>query len=151
MPAPELSLHPVGPGDRDRLVGLARAFHAEDGHPLDAGGEAALAALCSGEPFGRGWLARTGGEVVGYAVLSLGFSVEFGGRDGFVDDLYLVPAVRGRGLGRALLERLVDEARALGVRTLHLEVEPLNARAEALYARHGFAPSPRRLMSRRLR
>ncbi|MFO1070562.1 MAG: GNAT family N-acetyltransferase [Geminicoccaceae bacterium] len=145
-----LSLRPVGPGDRDRLVGLARAFHAEDGHPLDDGGEAALAALCAGEPFGRGWLAEADGAVVGYVVLSLGFSVEFGGRDGFVDDLYLVPPARGRGLGGALLERLVDEAQALGVRTLHLEVEPDNGRAEALYARHGFARSPRRLMSRRL-
>ena len=83
-------------------------------------------------------------------MLSLGFSIEHGGRDGFIDDLYLVPAARGMGLGRALLAFAVGEAEKLGIRMLHLEVEPGNDRAHDLYRRNGFTESGRRLMSLRL-
>jgi ribosomal protein S18 acetylase RimI-like enzyme len=136
--------------DLDALLALARAFHAEDGHALSHAGAGALAAVAGGEPLARCWLVRQAGMVVGYVVLSLGFSIEHGGRDGFIDDLYVVPAVRGIGIGRALLAFAVAEATKLGIRMLHLEVEPDNQRAYGLYRRHGFAESGRRLMSRRL-
>ena len=60
-----------------------------------------------GHPLARAWLIREGGRVVGYAVLGLGFGIEYGGADAFVDDLYLVPEARGRGLGQ-------DRARPAG-------------------------------------
>lgn len=62
----------------------------------------------------------------------------------------LDPVARGIGLGRALLAFAIAEAERLGVRMLHLEVEPGNDRAHDLYRRNGFAESGRRLMSRRL-
>ena len=136
--------------DLETLLTLARAFHAEDGHALSQAGAGALAAVAGGEPLARCWLVRQGGVAVGYVVLSLGFSIEHGGRDGFIDDLYLVPAVRGIGLGRALLAFAVAEAERLGILVLHLEVEAGNDRALDLYRRNGFAESGRRLMSRRL-
>ena len=136
--------------DLDALLALARAFHAEDGHALSQAGACALAAVAGGEPLARCWLVRPAGRAVGYVVLSLGFSIEHGGRDGFIDDLYLVPAARGMGLGRALLAFAVGEAEKLGIRMLHLEVEPGNDRAHDLYRRNGFTESGRRLMSRRL-
>jgi len=136
--------------DLDALLALARAFHAEDGHALSQAGAGALAAVAGGEPLARCWLVRRAGRAVGYVVLSLGFSIEHGGRDGFIDDLYLVPAARGIGLGRALLAFAVGEAEKLGIRMLHLEVEPGNDRAHDLYRRNGFTESGRRLMSRRL-
>jgi len=136
--------------DLDTLLALARAFHAEDGHALSEEGAGALAAVAGGEPLARCWLVRRAGVAVGYVVLSLGFSIEHGGRDGFIDDLYLVPAARGIGIGWALLAFAVAEAQRLGIRTLHLEVEPGNERAHRLYRRNGFAESGRRLMSRGL-
>lgn len=136
--------------DLDALLALARAFHAEDGHALSQAGAGALAAVAAGEPLARCWLVRRAGVAVGYVVLSLGFSIEHGGRDGFIDDLYLVPAARGLGIGRALLAFAAAEAERLGIRMLHLEVEPGNERAHRLYRRNGFAESGRRLMSRRL-
>jgi len=136
--------------DLDALLTLARAFHAEDGHALSQAGAGALAAVAGGERLARCWLVRRAGRAVGYVVLSLGFSIEHGGRDGFIDDLYLVPAARGIGLGRALLAFAVGEAEKLGIRMLHLEVEPGNDRAHDLYRRNGFTESGRRLMSRRL-
>jgi GNAT superfamily N-acetyltransferase len=93
-----LTIRPVGPGDLATLTKLAEDFHAEDGHVLDEGGRRALAAIADGEPLARAWLFELGGRAIGYGVLTLGFSVEYGGRDGFIDDLYLAPVARGRGL-----------------------------------------------------
>ncbi len=50
----------------------------------------------------------------------------------------VIPAHQGRGLGRALLERLEDEARIRGVAEIWLEVRASNLRARALYARLGY-------------
>ncbi len=83
-------------------------------------------------------------------MLGLGFSVEYGGVDGFLDDLYIVPEWRDRGLGSAVLGLLDAEARRLEVRAIHLEIMPGNDRAEGLYRRRGFRPSGRALYSKRL-
>src|SRR6516164_9557146 len=85
--------------DADALLVMARAFHDEDGHPLDKMGEAAVVQVARGEPFARAWILRRGRVAVGYVVITLGYSIEYGGRDGFIDDLYLVPEARGHGLG----------------------------------------------------
>ena len=83
-------------------------------------------------------------------IITLGFSVEYGGRDGFIDDLYLVPAARGRGVGRKLIDFALAQARELGVGTLHLEVETGNDAATRLYRAAGFTETGRRLMRLRL-
>ncbi len=95
----DVTLAPVGPGDADELLTLARAFHAEDGHPLDADGERAVREVCDGHPLACGFLVRRGGSTAGYLVLTLGYGVEYGGADVFLDDLYLTPESRGQGLG----------------------------------------------------
>jgi GNAT superfamily N-acetyltransferase len=118
------AVRPADAGDLDTLLALAEAFHAEDGHALDEGGRGALAAIAAGEPLARAWLFELEGRAVGYGVLTLGFSIEYGGRDGFIDDLYLAPEARGRGLGGQALEFLLAQARALAIKALHPEVGP---------------------------
>src|SRR5215472_290472 len=93
-----VTFDPAGAGDAETLLQLARAFHAEDGHPLDAAGEQAIREIVAGEPLARAWLLRRGGKAAGYVVITIGYSVEYGGRDGFIDDFYLVPEARGEGL-----------------------------------------------------
>jgi ribosomal protein S18 acetylase RimI-like enzyme len=147
---PTLSLQPVAAADAPVLLAMARAFHAEDGHALDALGDSGVTAAAAGDPFLRIWFVMRGAERIGYAALTLGFSIQHGGRDAFIDDLYLVPAARGRGIGQVVMAMIEHEARLLGVQVLHLEVEIANSRAAALYAARGFEASPRRLMSKRL-
>lgn len=148
--AKDLTFEPAREADGAMLLALARAFHLEDGHPLDAAGERAVLALAAGEPMARAWLLRQGGEAVGYFALTFGWSIEHGGRDGFLEDLYVVPPARGAGVGRRALAFALEQAAALGIRMLHLEIEPDNAVAERLYLEHGFRPSRRRLMSVKL-
>lgn len=54
--------------------------------------------------------------------------------------MYVQPAGRNRGLGRALMERCLDAARRLGYRKVYLETLQTMHQARALYTRHGFAP-----------
>ena len=66
-----------------------------------------------------------------------------------VRKMYLLPAARGRGLGRLLLERLVADARRLGYRSLVLETASVLGEAIALYRSAGFSPvSPDHLSAR---
>lgn len=141
---------PAGPGDAELLIAFAQAFHREDGHPLSAEGEAALRQIAGVEPMARCWIIRRANEAIGYLVLTLGFSIEHGGRDGFIDDLYLIPSARGAGAGSVVLDFALEEARGLGIHMLHLEVDAANDRAMSLYRSRGFAENGRRLMSLRL-
>jgi GNAT superfamily N-acetyltransferase len=143
-------LVPVGGADLALLEGLVRAYYAEDGLTFDQDRQpAALARLAVGEALACGWLVRLGGRVVGYVVLTWSFSLESGGRDGFVDELFLLPEVRGRGLGAGVLALVELEARRLGLLRLYLEVEHGN-RAIHLYRRAGFVDHHRHLLSKRL-
>jgi ribosomal protein S18 acetylase RimI-like enzyme len=120
--------------------------------PLVRAGPADLDALLARPELGRASRIVHAGETRSYAVLTFGLSLEWewGGRDAFVDEIFVVAAQRGQGLGRAALRALMEEARALGVRALHLEVEAGNVAAQALYRSEGFSGSERRLLSRRL-
>lgn len=67
-----------------------------------------------------------------------------------VDELYLEPESRSRGLGREALAIAEDYCRERGVRTLLLEVEPHREQAFELYRRSGFEDHGRRLMTKRI-
>jgi ribosomal protein S18 acetylase RimI-like enzyme len=139
--------------DLDTLLDLMDALYREDGSTrLSRDAAAGALRRLLGEPErGLVWLIERGGEPAGYLVLTWGFSLEFHGRDAFIDELYVAPAHRGAGLGSraiALAERACLEH---GAGALHLEVELGNERAYALYRRTGFAERGLRLMTKRLR
>ena len=137
-------------GDAEAVVEFARAFHQEDGHPLPAEGVGALLKMLEPEcRDGEVFLACFDGEICGYGVLCYGYSIEYGGRDAFLDDVYIVPTFRSRGLGGALIVVLEERARATGCRALHLEVMPGN-RAEDWYSRLGWRDRGSRLLTKPL-
>ena len=73
------------------------------------------------------------GEIVGYGVLTLGAG------EAHVLNLCVDPDLQGRGLGRAMLEHLLDAARRLHADTVLLEVRPSNKAALHLYQAVGFS------------
>lgn len=94
---------------------------------------------------GAVWVIESGGVAIGYAIVCCGFSVEYGGVTGFVDEFYIAPSHRSRGIGTETLEFLKREAAARGWVALLLEVVRGNRRAGALYRRAGFADTGRTL------
>jgi GNAT superfamily N-acetyltransferase len=148
---PAVSLDPAAPEHVPLLLDWMRDFYAHEGIPFDpAQSRATLAELIASPAFGRVFLLVAEGTAVGYAAVALGFSLEFGGRSAFLDELYVRPPSRGQGIGAAALALLEDGCRQLGARSLALEVHLENSRAEALYRRSGFLPNGRQLLTRRL-
>ena len=145
------SFRPAQPGDVPLLLRLMQGFYRDTETPLDAeAAKGALAALVADPALGRAFVIELDNEPAGYVVLSLGFSLEFLGRDAFVDELYVVPERRGHGLGMAAIRELESVAAGLGVKALHLEVGPDNESALGLYRRAGFADRRHRLMTKLL-
>ncbi len=139
------------PADVPVLVELMAEFYAESAMPLDrAAVGGVFRGLLADPARGAVWLVLADGAPAGYVVLTVGFSMEYGGLDAFVDDLFVRPAHRRRGLGRAALDTLVAECRRRGVQALHLEVARDNQSAKALYEGFGFRGNDRQLLTLRL-
>ncbi len=85
------------------------------------------------------FVARAGEKIVGYG----GFWKT--GDEGDIINLAIHPDLRSRGLGRKLLEFLLNRAKKSGIKRLVLEVRSRNANAQKLYASFGFSPIAVRL------
>ncbi|WP_299206944.1 GNAT family N-acetyltransferase [uncultured Tateyamaria sp.] len=122
-----------------RLDALVAAFHAEEGITLSDDARAAgLQPLLDGIPHGAAYLIGPPRAPIGYVVVTFGWSIEFGGMDGFVDEIFIRPGVRGRGIATEVLLALPRALGGAGVKALHLEVASDNITAQRLYARAGF-------------
>src|SRR6266404_1888462 len=97
---------------------------------------------CAEEPNrGRAVVCDVESRTVGYALLISFWSNELGGEVCNIDELFVAPLYRGRGLATALLEELAEkEPSVWPIRpaALTLEVTSQNERARALYERLGF-------------
>lgn len=134
--------------DADIIADFARAFHAEDGHPLSEKGVAALLSMLEpGFDEGMVLLLDVDGMTAGYGVLSFGYGIEHGGPETFIEDLYVVPEKRSSGLGDILINELEHRARESGCKAIHLEVMPGN-RAEQWYRRLGWNDRGSKLLTK---
>lgn len=135
--------------DTDLLIKFMREFYELDHLTFDEqAAHFSLQQILSSESLGRVWLIQVDGSPIGYVVLTLGFSLEFHGRDAFIDEIYIRTTHRGKGIGRRALEFVEAACRPLGVRAIHLEVERNNAKAHALYHRIGFEYQDSYLMTK---
>ncbi|WP_432968689.1 GNAT family N-acetyltransferase [Dactylosporangium sp. CA-233914] len=163
----DLQVYRARPSDLAAILPLVREFCAVDGHEYDEARVArALAPLLAGDVHGQVWLvgvpgvadvgaaagpAVSGAEagvgvaargavgvaVCGYAVLTWGWSLESGGREALLDEIYV--RERGRGAGSLLLQQVIAAAGRAGAFMIFLETEAHNERVRGFYARHGFA------------
>jgi GNAT superfamily N-acetyltransferase len=141
----------AGSRDLDVLLPLVEQFQAFERIPFDAAAAARNLDQLLAEPrLGQVLLAEVDGRAVGYAILTFGYDLEFGGMDAYLTDLFLVEDVRDRGVGSWLLARVEESAREAGVLALHLMVAPSNHRAHHVYYRAGFRASPRLFLTKLL-
>ena len=122
------------------LLGMLFSQEAEFA-PDDSKQASALGKILSDETVGRVYVAREGGRVVAMASLLYSVSTAEGGLVASFEDLIVLPGRRGRGIASALLRFVIEQARTQGVRRLTLLTDSQNERAQALYAKSGFAPS----------
>lgn len=117
---------------------LCEEFCLVDGHPFDQERvTSALQPLLADDTHGEVWVVAGEDGLDGYAVITWGYSIESGGRDVLLDEIYLVEP--GTGTGSVLLDQLIARARERGAAAIYLETEMSNTAARRFYSRHGFS------------
>ena len=132
-------IHLAGPEDEERVLSMVARFHEE--HHLDLTEEhriRAIRPLLEGNPLGAIYLIGPRRSPVGYICVCFGWAIELGGIDGFIDEFWIRPSVRGRGIGMEALQKLLSGLGQAGVRFMHLEVDREDEAVHRLYRRAGF-------------
>lgn len=100
-----------------------------------------LEALLEDARLGQVWMMEFDGHPAGFVVLTVGFSMASGGLRGFIEDFFVSPRYRRKGLAHTALEEVKRACRRRGVRSLVVENRPGNTAAFNAYRRVGFAES----------
>ena len=135
--------------DLTSLLPLVRDFYEIDHHPYDESRVVdALRPLLADDTFGQVWVVDESGSLGGYSVVTWGYSLESGGRECILDEIYV--ASQSAGVGSELLTATLEGARLFGARSMFLETEAHNSRVRGFYLRHGFEIDDSVWMSRSL-
>ncbi|MEX0977132.1 MAG: GNAT family N-acetyltransferase [Woeseia sp.] len=133
----------------DLLLPLIRSYHRfEEIDMTDAARVAAVTPLLDSISVGdrapgKVWLIERAKVVIGYIAVCYGYSIEFQGRDAFVDEFFLIESARGQGIGRQALNFVRSTVAETGIVALHLEVARSNTRARRFYETLGFTARDR--------
>mgnify|MGYP005975150463 FL=1 len=126
--------------DRELFLRLTREFYASPAvlHPVpDSYHTAVFEEMMRSDLYAEGYFLEYDGIPSGYALLAKTYSHEAGGLVVWIEEIYTVPEMRGKGLGREFFAFLERQYGASAMR-LRLETEPENKKAEALYKKLGF-------------
>jgi ribosomal protein S18 acetylase RimI-like enzyme len=138
--------------DLDALLEFVKAYYDFDDIPYRSERiRSALGILLRDRSLGRVWVIRYGRRAVGHAILTLGYDLEFNGRQATITELFIAPEYRSRRLGSKMINLIEGTCRQLGIGALELQVERDNVRAQALYRKLGFRAHERIPMSKTLR
>jgi len=124
-------------GDLEVLLRLCARYCDADSHQFDpVTATAGFEPLLLSDQHGVVWLSVDGDEVVGYAVVTWSWSIESGGPDALLDEIYIDRP--GKGHGSALVAHLLEDCRRRNLPRVFLETEQANREARRLYSRLGF-------------
>lgn len=139
------------PADFDAVGPLVASCHAEMGRASSPEYRArAIAPLLEGIPHGALYLIGPRTAPIGYVALAFGWSIEFGGLEARLDELYIRPRIRGRGIATETLVSLAERLAQAGVVVIHIRADE-NSTVASLCLRAGFPPQGScGLMTRRL-
>lgn len=129
----------AGPVDAALVGRLLHDFNVEFDEPTPTAQEfgARFSALLAREDV-HVLLAEQGGEAVGFAFLTLRPTPYHDGLLGQLEELYVVPALRDRGIGTDLLTTATSRVRAKGVAEIHINVDEVDTDTRRFYERHGY-------------
>ena len=129
---------PIRPEDEAIFLQFSEQFYHSPAvlHPIPASyHRATFEELMRSDTYLSCYLFEVNGQPVGYALSNRTCSHETGGPVLWLEELYLLPDYRSRGLGRAMFAYLEQNSGAARIR---FEVEPNNRRALALYRALGY-------------
>ena len=133
-------IRPITSADREIYLRMANDFYHSDAvlHPVpDAYLIASFEEMMRSDAYLTGLIFEKDGKTAGYALLCKTWSQEAGGKNVWIDEIYVLPECRGQGIGHEFFAQLKDIEPAARYR---LEIEPDNLRAEKLYRSMGFLP-----------
>jgi ribosomal protein S18 acetylase RimI-like enzyme len=136
----DISLEIAGPPQLGDLLPLVAAYHLFEEISLSADiREKSVERLLSDGTLGEVWLIKKSGHLIGYVVVCFSYSIEFGGREAFIDEFYIEAPERGRRIGAEVLGKLKEHMCTHSIAAIHLEVDQRNERAKSLYLQSGFS------------
>jgi ribosomal protein S18 acetylase RimI-like enzyme len=138
----ELLIRPADPADAAVIAGFQlRMARETEGLELDGATLArGVAAVFADAGKGAYWVAERDGAIVACLLVTLEWSDWRDGTVLWIQSVYVVPAERGRGVYRALYERLRREAGGDGgIKGIRLYVDKRNAAAQRVYERLGMS------------
>ena len=135
-----LTFRSLTPEDHDLVLPMVQDFYLSDAvdHPEDNDilERSFRDAVDPAEPLLRGLLVQWEGQPAGYIYVTQCYAAEVGGRCVFIEEIYLEPEYRRRGLGAQIMAWLEQEYPA--ARRFRLEVTQANQGAISLYQRAGY-------------
>lgn len=137
-----LQILPATPDDVPAILRLIKALAEYENlaHEVVADEASIHAALFSERPVAEAVLARVGSDTVGFALFFHNFSTFLGRPGVYLEDLFVLPAFRGHGYGRALLAHLAGIALDRGCGRMEWSVLNWNAPAIGFYQSLGAKP-----------
>ncbi|MBI3220875.1 MAG: GNAT family N-acetyltransferase [Bacteroidetes bacterium] len=131
------------------ILEMMEQFYAIDQYPFDEEKNKKNLHLFINNPeLGRLWLIKMEKQLVGYVCLAYCFSFEYGGRDAFIDELFIKTEFRNQGIGQQTMDFLENASMKLGVNSIHLEVEKHNEAGKKLYFKKGYSDTGRHLLTK---
>jgi len=141
MPSNTPLFRPMRPGDENAIAAmmksLYKALHAPDNYMTDKKINATFEQVRKQSGYLQIDVFEIGGEITGYATLFKYWYNEFGGMVLNVDELFVKPEFRDRGIATLYLTELSKNTKEFVA--MSLEVLPANKGAFSLYKRAGFA------------
>lgn len=127
---------------------LGELFAIEDDFTIDREKQSRGLKLLLENPNAIVLVALAEDRVVGMASVQPLVSTAMGERVGLIEDVVIASRFRGNGIGRGLMERLIDETQKAGMKRLALGADHRNAKAIEFYTKLGFSTSHMGLMYR---
>jgi GNAT superfamily N-acetyltransferase len=138
-----VEVRPARTHEIEEMLPLIRAYcEFYETEPNDEGLRTMFETLISEPSQGAVFIARADGKAVGFAPLDWKWSSLKGARLGYLEDLFVDPEARGRGIADALIEVCAERCRELGMPALEWLTAPDNHRAQKVYNRTGAESGP---------
>ncbi len=138
MAEPEIAVVVPTADDTERLVDLFMADMRDLGHTPERPAMRNVASQMLTDDRCHIWVARRAGRIVGVVAAIEMLNIKFPGRALWIEELYVDPIARRSGLGRVLVEHLLDFAEDNGFAGVELEAYRMNTAASILYRSLGF-------------